>query len=429
MTCANSKENKSESIPKRYFGLLQVAFAIFLAVLLAPTQHSSFFGDDRISFLQASKIEYNAGAIWGLNANRRRHPVFFLLLFFESKMFGPNPFWYFAVLFFIHFLNSVLVVKLARRCGADYLSALLGGLLFLCSSSSFQSLIFIPSTVIQLSLLFSLLGIHAWMDLLAGVRYSYAKTLFFLALSLLSYEAGMVFPLLAILLTWLYVPGAEERKTVVLKFVMPMVLITISLVCFLLYDFSLTRDFTEKFSAQALHLLPLKLLSLVNMLLGSLFMPANILLILKTLDYRLTRILPILLCGSFGVVFLMRKKLLTHYFYGISPRLITLGGGWIGVSVLPYLATQWTFEHASRYLYFATVGFCMVFGVFAGRVWYLVDKAHSRTARIFCASVLCYLLGQNVLSTAFHYERYQQYLLKHPRVCYNEQVRSLFAES
>jgi hypothetical protein len=82
-----------------------------------------------------------------------------------------------------------------------------------------------------------------------------------------------------------------------------------------------------------------------------------------------------------------------------------------------------TFEHATRYLYFPMVGFSVWFAFLAGTVG---RAAVSSASRLGLGLAFVYLLGLNLLSTSFHYQRYQNYQRDHPESSFSKQVLDLF---
>ncbi len=388
---------------------LFVAFLVFLAIFVPLTRNYPFFRDDLISFEHVKKVSQHLSAIWDVNTNHRSHPIFFLLLYLESRLFGPAPIGYFLVLFFIHFCNTLLVVKLAKRLGLDSLSTILSGLLFLCSSASYQALIFIPSTLITLSLFFFLLGINAYIDLLRhGSKPAFTKMLLFQVLALLSYEVSIVFPLMASFLLWHHIDDPKKRLRIFMLTIPPLLLIASAVFFFISKDFSVTQQAQSKVSFAGLALFFPRLASLVRMLFGSLFIPDKSFLFLAVFNNPIVRIAPLLLCiATLGLLLLTRKGLRKEIL--IPKKIVAVCLGWIGIAILPHMGNQLTFEHTTRHLYFAMVGFSILFGAFAHNFLRVLRSICPSTAGLIFGTMLTYILTLNLLTTAYHYEQYEQY--------------------
>jgi len=402
----NKMKNTIASTPSL---VLSAAFFIFLAIFLPLTRNYPFFRDDLISFEHVEKVSQHFSAIWDVNSNQRRHPVFFLLLFLESRLFGPAPIGYFLVLFFIHFCNALLVVKLAKQLRLNSLSAILGGLLFLYSSASYQALIFIPSTLITLSLFFFLLGIDAYIDLMNhGRKRAFIKLHLFQVLALLSYEVSIVLPLMAYFLLWHYIEEPKKRLRIFMLTI-PSLILTASVVfLFISKDFAVTQQAQSKASFAGLALFFPRLASLARMFLGSLFIPDKNFLFLDIFNNPVVRIAPLILCtATLAVLWLTRNGIRKELF--IPKKIVAICLGWIVIAILPHMGNQLTFEHTTRHLYFAMVGFSILFGAFAHNFLRVLRSICPSTAGLIFGTILTYILTLNLLTTADHYEQYGQY--------------------
>ena len=408
------------------FAMLGVFF-VFLGIFLPHTRYYPYYIDDNFKFHEALKIAKEPASAWAPDDVDRRRPLSLYCLYLESLFFGFRPWPYFVVLLCLHFLNAILVGRVCRLLGGDPPAQTLSSLLFFCSSSFYQVLIFITGTLRVLSLSFFLLAIIAWIHFLRTPKIpTLVKTVCLLSLSLICNEDGLTFPFVALLLSWIIVPEKEKRK-VIYRMAVP---------CLFLINFILVFCLTATFFTSRKNFTPLsgsfhpiqKLLGLAKMFLVPLLLPPRGLLGATPFPDGILRLLPALLVIVLCLVFLGKKASWRETQKSFKGPFIFACLGWIAITIAPFLLHPLSLEHTSRYLYYPSVGFSILLATFLVQGIDVVRSVQPRYVLLFCLPVLLYSLFLNAISTVYHYQRYVLWSAQ-SNCQYYDEVKSTFAEA
>lgn len=391
----------------RQLFLLVTVFIILLGILLPLAPNYPYYVDDYHVFKRAQEISSDPLRAWApVPKYDRRHPLFFYLLFLEKSIFGFHSTPYFVVLWLLHFLNSLLVMRLCRSVGGDKLAPFLSGLFFLCSSVSYQNLIFIQASIRVFCIFWLLLALLSWIQFLNRPNLArWLKTITLQAASLLTMEDASIFPLLAFLLAWRILAPGEARKKILFRYVPLLFLMDLVVLLPLLESFLFSPFFSRKFSTVSD--LPAKLISLVKMFLQPLMIPEKGFFSVS-LHEKIFRLGPALLITLLAGFFFCRRERVKFFIGGIPRGLVLTSLSWIAIAILPFLFQPLTFEHASRYLYLPLMGFSWIFGAAVNGLIETAGTYASRKGRILCVGVLIYILILNLNTLAYHYERYRK---------------------
>lgn len=399
-------------------------FVIFLWTFLPQTRNYPYYITDFNAFVHTADIPSHPLAGWGLDPDGRRHPLFYTLFFFETRLFGLNATGYFVVLLVFHLMNSFLVVRLGQVLGGTSVASLLSGLLFLVTSASYQNIVILCSTSRVLCLFFFLLGTLVWIRFLEKRNWpTFLKVIGFQVLSLLTMEDALIFPLLAFFLTGVLISSRERRSQIIFRF-LPVLSVASGLVTsFILSDF-FSAPFHEHWVARNANLLS-KLVSLFEMFFRPLVVPDRGFLPPAQISENLLRLVPAVVIASWGCLHLFRSERLRFFLGGIPRRLVLISVGWIGITVIPFLFNSLGFEHANRYVYFPFVGFSWIFGAVGACFWETAQVYFRRSGTVFCLIAGVYIVGLNLQSLSYNYYRYEQYVNEHREQHYYDRVKEL----
>ncbi|MBI3306878.1 MAG: hypothetical protein HYZ84_03625 [Candidatus Omnitrophica bacterium] len=413
-------------ISQKNFLILFSAFLIFLALRLPQTFHYQNSYDDFRNLELAHKIASDPWAGWQPEPqDQRRHPFFYYFLFLEQKAFGESFPYYFAINFLIHFFNALLVARIAKFLGAKDQASLIAGLLFLCTNAFYGVLIKATDTMQLTALLFFLLAVSSWFDLIRGNARAWWKVILFQTLSLLNYEVALFFPVLAAFLVWVQKPKTENPSKIFLRFILPLFIFDLLLVLFLMQDFGAAHTFHEKISLGTAGFMIPKTLSLIRMLIIPLLTWDKGLLPGSFLNQDWVRLAPAVLFSGVFAVLLMRGKGKKSFSKLIPHSIVYACAGWIAIMILPHMLHPLPFQHATRYLLFPMAGFSILFGVFAGALFEIIQNRYAKIGSLFCVLFMVYILGLNLLGSAYQYRRYQEYFQEHPKEDFSAQVHQL----
>lgn len=390
--------------------LFLVAFLVFFGVLLSQVGNYPYYSDDYAIFSSVQEIREKNLTIWSpIPKYNRRHPFFMAVMSWESELFGFKPLYYFAVLFFLHGLNSLWVGRLSRSLGGTPWTQLLSALLFLCSSAFYQQLIFIHATQRVLCVFLLLSAALSWIEFLRSRRpVFFMGAILFQILSLLTMEDAVVFPALALLLTFLIAPNGEERKKTLFGYLALLMLVGVAVPYFLLSEFFSSPLAFEKLSSP--NLLPGHLASLLRMFFVPLLIPDKGFFPAGPVPEDIFRLAPFFLFSLFLFFFLLQKEWIKFLWKDLPRPLMLISIGWIGIATLPFLFQALTFEHANRYLYAPMAGFCLIFGVLMDRLMRLARLRLPKAGTVFFSITLIYILGLNLASTVYQYRRYIRHI-------------------
>jgi len=415
-------------MPPGHSFLFLAAFVIFFGVLLSQTGNYPYYSDDFAIFKSAQEIRENHLTIWSpLPKYNRRHPFFIYLLSLETGVFGFRPSYYFVVLFLLHGLNALMVGRLCRSLGGTPWAQLLSALLFLCSSAFYQQLIFIHATQRVLCVFLLFIATLLWIEFIKSRRsVFFLGAIFFQVLSLLTMEDAVVFPALALQLTLLIEPKGARQKKPVWGYFAVLLLVGTIVPYFCLREFFSSPLASEKLSSP--NFLPGHLAGLLRMFLVPLFIPDKGFLPAGPVPENILRLVPFLLFSSFWFFFLMQKERIKFLWKGFPRPLMLISIGWIGIGVLPFLFQSLTFEHANRYLYTPMAGFCLIFGVLMDRLMRSVRLRLPKAGPVFFSITLIYILGLNLASTVYQYQRYVRHIEQEKEFRFYDQVKEIFEE-
>ena len=405
--------------------ILGIAFLIFLEVRLPQTANYPYYRDDFYSFQRAQEVRQDLSrSLAPVGPFSRRFPLFHLLLALETFLFGFGPTPYFIFLFLFHFLNSILVLRLARSLGARENACLISAVFFLITSASYQNLIFIFNTQRVFCHFLLLLATLSWITFLRSLKsaaFGIALTLHFSAI--LFMEDAYGFPFLAFFLVLRLLPPGKRRNEILIRWLPWFFLLDLLQAPFLLQNFFSSPFRSEKLAFS--HPVIPKFLSLLKMLFQPLGVPEKGVFPSTALPESLLRLVPALLIGAcFGLFFKGRqyRSLLSK----ISKPLFFTALGWIVISILPFLFQPLTFEHASRYLYWPLMGFSFILGELGAAGNEVARQVSPRLGRKFWLAVFVYVGGLNLLTTAHHYQRYVRYVQAVKSEGYFDRVKALF---
>jgi len=273
-------------------------------------------------------------------------------------------------------------------------------------------------------LFFFLLAILAWCDLIAGKAHSYGKVIICEILALLTFEYAVILPVILLSLNYFLVPDKKARRYFLARHIIPLILIS-GVIFLLLLSGQNSSHAVQMRIADPFSKLPPKLLSLLRMFFVPLLVWEKGFWGMGIFDGRIARFIVLLIfTGSLGAVSVAggtwkkREKAIPFPVLGF---LI----GWIGITVLPYMFQALTFEHATRCLYFPMVGFSILVGGFLSLL--MNSEGKYAAVRGFIGVIsLTYILGINIVGTAFHYRRYEEYLSEHKSANYSGRMKELF---
>jgi len=416
---------KTDSLKAHHYLILIGAFIIFLWVLVPQASKSAFYYENHIDLQEAQMVAADPLAAWQLNLRDRRHPVIVYILFLEQLFFGSKVIGYFIVVYLFHFFSALLVCQICFKLFGNQLAALLSGLLFLFFSGH-QALIGI-TTNLQVGLMFMLLAVLTWMSFLHHRKNSlFLITVLFQTLAILSYEGGVVFPAVALLLVPFVKPMSIKPMTIFL-YCVPILFVLDFVVCFLLLsDFANSDQVTIWFSKLDMDLILSKIRSTIEVLIRPLLMPEKGYLPPTKIPENGLRLLPALIIFISGFIFLFKQDRLRLWYRNIPKASIFLSIGWIIITISPYVFYPLSFEHVPRFLYYPSVGFAIVIGIGASHFFQICRIQKSRTGMTLGAAVLVYVLILNAFTNVYHLQRYKTYTLEYPESDYTERVKELF---
>jgi len=410
------------------YGSLLLVFLISIAALLPARSHYHFFADDLTLIKTASGMSSNSLAAFDIESKeKRRRPLYFCLLFAEKQLFNGNTQAYFAMHYFFHFLNTILLVWLAKRIGASPTAAFLAAILFFSSSSFYHIMIKLTGTIAFLGLFFFLLATLAWLRFLKGSRFAFLASVLFEQASLLSYELAVVFPLLAFCLTWLYEKDPQKRNRVIARFIPLLTIITLAVFFSLTTAFWHSKVIPQKVSFQSPQLILLKCATFIRMLIFPVFGKEKGILPFGILDSALVRLFPFITILLFSAVFLWKTKSFSALFGNTPKTLIATGISWIIITLLPVVPYPSHFVRATRYLLFPSIGIAIIAGFYLARFFALLSRAYPRAGLFLCVIIMGYYIAINSLSVSFQYPRAQNYLITHPNDDETKHVVKFFA--
>ena len=389
---------------------LGAAFLVFLFFLLPLTRNYPFYIDEYVAFKQIQKLEHSPAELWAPDSKEKRiHPLYLLIFFLESRLWGPNPTGYFLVLFLFHFLNACLVTRLARALGLDETAGTVAGLLFLFTSAHYQVMVNLSSTTRVVCLFVFLLALWAWLNFLKNRRAgTYLGVIFLQTLALFSHEDAIVFPAVAALFA----------RSLVLA--LPLFVTQGAVSLFLLRFFIVSPHLANRFSLSTLALAP-KIMSFVELLFRPLSVPEK-----NFSPAPFLRLIPAVIVVGGALIFFLQKGRLGRFLKSFRLRVAGIGTGWMAITVFPFIFQPLIFEHATRYLYFPMVGFCLIFGEAAAQFIETVKRETGGKGVFFCYAVFVLMLGINLNATAYHYGRYVRFAEEHPGHGFREEIKAFF---
>jgi len=201
---------------------------LFIAgtAVYANTLHNKMFWDDNDVILNNAYVHnFEIGKFFSGNMIEGAgfmsdywRPVLLTVYSIEWKLWGASAPGYHAVNFLVHFANAVLVFLLLSKLLAGRAVPFFTALIFLIHPLQTEAVTYVTGLGDPLSLLFTLLGIAAYLRFKTnyqdrGAMFSYGVTALCFTLALLSKERAVVFPALLVLLElwlWLVRPRMER---------------------------------------------------------------------------------------------------------------------------------------------------------------------------------------------------------------------------
>ena len=389
---------------------LGAGFLVFLFFLLPLTRNYPFYLDEYVVFKQIQKLEHNPAELWAPDSKEKRiHPLYLLIFYLESRLWGPNPTGYFLVLFLFHFLNACLVTRLARALGLDKTAGTVAGLLFLFTSAHYQAMVTLSSTTRVVCLFVSLLAVCAWLNFLKTRRAGiYLGVVLLQTLALFSHEDALMFPVIAALFA---------RN---LRVTLPLFLTQGAAALFTLRFFIFSPHLANRFVPSNLELGP-KMLSFIELLFRPLLVPEK-----NFSPSPLLRLIPAVIVVGGALIFFLQNGRLGRFMKNFRLQTAGIGTGWMAVTLFPFIFQPLIFEHATRYLYFPMVGFCLIFGEAAAQFVETVKREAAGKGVFFCYAVFVLILGINLNATAYHYGRYVRFAEEHPGHGFMKEIKQFF---
>ena len=202
----------SDPAPARGVKLLQAAVIVLAGWLaFAPALHGAWLWDDAMEVARNSNLRSWAGLgrIWLGTMTPDYLPVKSTAEWLGWQLWGGHVFGFHALSLALHLASSLLLWRLLARLGVRL--AWLGGLFFAVHPLTVESVAWISEIKNTLSLPFLLLAMIAYLDYdearesrppgPEGNR-SYAESLLFFVLALLTKSSGVMFPLVILLYAW-----------------------------------------------------------------------------------------------------------------------------------------------------------------------------------------------------------------------------------
>ncbi len=412
------------------YGALLALFVITLAVLLPARVRYHFFEDDYRHLENVRRMSQAPGAVFAVEGkDQRRHPLYYALLFTETKFFGEKVLAYFGVHYLFHLLNAILVMRLAWKFGASVPAGQLAGLLFLGSAAFYNILIKLTGTLELQGLFFFLLAVLAWFCFLEGSRLAILRVVLFQMAALLTYEVAVVFPLLACALTFIFEKNVQKRLRIFWKVLLPMLILSLLVFWGLTRDFWFSQALQSKIAPQSAFLLILKFVTFFRMFAAPVFEKGQGPFPFFLFDFGLRLMLPVFVAAAAVCIYLWRTNRFAGFLKRIPEGLIRASVLWIAVTLAPHLPYPGDFAHATRYMLFPAVGMTMILAIFLSGFFDFLKQLFPRAGVVLSVLTLCYMLGINLWAVSFQFERYQNYLQEHPGEDFTAKVKGLAAGS
>ena len=175
-----------------------------LAVLIyGYSLHNGFIWDDNNYVWRNPAIKSWTGIkdIWFNNKIGEYYPITFSVIWLEHKLWGISPWGYHAASLAFHILNALLLFGLLRKIAPRF--AGMTALLFTLHPIQVETVAWISEQKNLLSFFFFLLAFHAFVDFDArGKKTSYAASLSFFILAILSKSPAVCFAFIPLLWGW-----------------------------------------------------------------------------------------------------------------------------------------------------------------------------------------------------------------------------------
>lgn len=406
---------------------LFLVFLAFCGLFLPQTENYRYFEDDYVFVEQAGRISSNPLAGWDIELKEpRRHPFYAYFFFLELSLLGLDPAAFLLISLFIHFLNSVLVLRLSGELNVKPLASFLAGFLFLCSSTFYQVFItLMATTCIQIGLLFFLLASLAYIRFLRGSKGAFWLAILFYSLAVMNYEGTIIFPGIAVLLALSEGCRGKKLLSSTIGAVLSLFLIGFLLTLNLWNEFIFSSSVADKMTPAAWRTVIPKTMSLIRMFVVPIFTWENGFFGGALFNGKFERLVPMVLFSAYLAALFSAKRQRRYFSDLVDRRILYCGAGWIVIATLPHVLSPLTFEHATRYLYIPMVGFSLIFGVLAAAIFETGVNRYSAKGYVFLIVAIIYIGALNLCGTVFHYRRYQEYLAAHPGEDYTRQVNDM----
>jgi hypothetical protein len=284
------------------------------------------------------------------------------IIFFLYNFFAFRPESYHLFTLFLHLMMVVGVYKLSMKLFKQKLLAFVTAFLFLALPIHGENIYWFSTTAVTLGALFLLCAVNAYLNFRQGKSKKwYVITLLFSIFAYLTYEIAVILPLLLFCVDYFITKPKKSMKTVWEYAPFVLLIPLYALVRFLTHTFSAGGDY----SYNLVHLIPNfvgNTFGYVGLfLVGKNFFPLYDFL-RESLRGQLLLFGGIFIVASLLVFFIWKvgKKKLRTYIKSNHGNIFAFGIVFGLVSLLPFLGLG---NIADRYLYLASVGFCLAFAL------------------------------------------------------------------
>jgi len=326
-------------------------------------------------------------------------PMGNVLFFALYRLFGLEPFWYHACMLAIHALNAVLVYYVATRILRSNLAAFLAALLFGIFPAHVEAVVYLATIHHTIATTFILLALLNFMNFVQTRQLRhYSLVLISCILAVLTKQIACVIPALCAGYEYVFLQNRMLKWSLV-KYV-PIVLVV---AIYLAVNAAVNNANTAYAPIHATYYrVDTHMLGSFAQYIAFMTLPMD-----NVVSAAAERFLPPLqvwypyLRALLVVIFAVLAA-----YYAAKLREVRFSLLWVSVALLPSL--PFLFPPQSRYVYFASVGFCLVLASMATA---RVASCRPRRAAIVAVLVAYSLINlANMHSLAGDYGRWRQWL-------------------
>jgi hypothetical protein len=326
-------------------------------------------------------------------------PIGNVLFFVLYKLFGLESLWYHVCMLAIHALNAFLVYCLAIRLLRSGVQAFVAALLFGIFPAHVDAVVYVATIHHTLATTFTLLSLLSFVQFLeSGKRLHFSLLLVFTLLGLLTKQIASVIPALCAGCEYVSL-GKRMSKSSLTKYVPSVLIVAI----YLAVNGAVNRANTAYAPIHATYYrVDGHMLGSFAQYIGFMASPVD-----NLIEAVATRFLPILQAlYPYLRAVLVAVLLVCAAYYATKRREVRFSLLWVAVALLPSL--PFVFPPQSRYVYLASVGFCLMLASMV-----TTRGTSSKLAQgVILAVVAAYSLINlaNMVSFAGEYGQWRQWL-------------------